>query len=1496
MLKKGHGDETDNKKVIEFVPYKTAPKNQNHHIIPDIYGPSNVKYSGFTDRAHGKFFECAESSVMEFDLHQFSSWYRTLCFAKAFNNPLRPAAIDEGFYRFHFKVWILNPRYAELNPKQELKNKSKLEWGQSLATTFYKRVFATNPNDLRSVEHAVQNDWTVLILTTKLPSQMDPPKSFEGLRRRTIVLVVGAVTFREGRLPVSTSVRPALISWLAVADFYYHNEGGPGPSALGLNSWRRQGFALFLIIHVIKRCSVVKGGYVGDFPIPVAVYLQCTVKLAVQFYMSCGFVRINNKDKDDDGFDCLPESLQQALLERAPPCLFIKYDHSNGHPPCRLMMLRPGSLRQPNTDESIILEESNDVIVLTDSDAGDANNDQQDWERVWCQYPSPKRGCKHTRYIISGSQMREAHENLNELNNLLPLPARPLLPHGALRIHGFVRTSRRVKHSKKEGTKWLDIGEIDMMLALLLRDGRYDDSATILPMAYAQTIAAGFDAHVRYVEMLELENQTTKKFIDKNMAVPPNATETAIMEKFGTSADVIHNSFHCAINNVIEKIIAPSPGILAKRLIVIPQRMNNNHWVATFVFNASNIGRSSEDDNNNDIIEFPEDVTAACFYRYCPLGKKAFPEAFGTRWFLNLAYSYMKHMEQQRNTSLDLVGGINSKDSIQDMEWLYPFGNHLRGYHKGTKVFPHLRFDKTDSLPLQQDGYNCGVGVVAAVGIILRDIIGSTLESENRFYNIFEQSQLSLTLEGNGLWREWVVKLQAKLLKPLPSPAHLVWGDYLSILRSQWFVLFDRLAELQNVTIPNHGENPPLWYVNVRRQLEWPDNIFNMTRRPPAKKNAPYTEDKQTDAAVRSLMCLGSMTKLGHKPDDDGQTSNKELLVDRHVSDDNDGKTTPQTPRQKRKRNVRDKNPDKKVVENITSSEVIESLSDVNVLSSKLIRAQDSQTQLVLSVGGKHSLRKQPKRDYTETFVQLKTRSEKQKVQERFMRWWRKEKEEAKTVMNNVVDSHQGTKSIPTGVVTRGQFVVSPKSVLAYSKYIASISQTTPDHKNVWQEPLVDIESREAFVQRSFKSWDWHDEDEFLRELQRRRKLAEGASCRKEKFFHFAIHRAMKKERRFYRQQLEAEYMCSVDACLESVKYEHETGRFTGRFSYKTLTDVNSEDEVYNHTDMLEVVPDVVYHNTDMPVDEQWVRRAFSKEVVDQIMSFDSGNADGFVPVPQTARNVAPTRINHLPIVRVCYVHPTVRCVPNIDCETEVTGSSWSNKKFLPVSGYWKGRHANGSTIRVEEKELRSKFGDAYVDQVKNMRCGFMDIPVGEYKVSQLHKYPHLRVLGAPTLKYIQCGGKDLCASKSLASALYRLGFLQEAAIINDFGERHLEENLTETIKRLRLKVSTVLPSWIQPKVMPLGFNWESDLDDRTIFVGVLLASDGHCNHAVTIHGKWVYDANETIALPLMRDTLDYCTSTETRKSKFRGFWRGVLFQYIGTKKERISRLTVLPP
>jgi hypothetical protein len=46
------------------------------------------------------------------------------------------------------------------------------------------------------------------------------------------------------------------------------------------------------------------------------------------------------------------------------------------------------------------------------------------------------------------------------------------------------------------------------------------------------------------------------------------------------------------------------------------------------------------------------------------------------------------------------------------------------------------------------------------------------------------------------------------------------------------------------------------------------------------------------------------------------------------------------------------------------------------------------------------------------------------------------------------------------------------------------------------------------------------------------------------------------------------------------------------------------------------------------------------------------------------------------------------------------------------------------------------------------------------------------------------------------------------------------------------------------------------------MFSGVLHASDGSCCHALTIHGGFIYDANETIALPLCNEALNYCTPT----------------------------------
>jgi hypothetical protein len=102
----------------------------------------------------------------------------------------------------------------------------------------------------------------------------------------------------------------------------------------------------------------------------------------------------------------------------------------------------------------------------------------------------------------------------------------------------------------------------------------------------------------------------------------------------------------------------------------------------------------------------------------------------------------------------------------------------------------------------------------------------------------------------------------------------------------------------------------------------------------------------------------------------------------------------------------------------------------------------------------------------------------------------------------------------------------------------------------------------------------------------------------------------------------------------------------------------------------------------------------------------------------------------------------------------------------------------------------------------------------------------------------------------------------------------------------------SILPTWLLMKKKPRQYDLK-DLDDKTIFVAVLFSSDGSSSHAVSIHGKYIYDANEVVALPLCKQALDYCTSTEILRSTFVDFRRGYLFQYNGKKPKCIQQMTL---
>ena len=90
--------------------------------------------------------------------------------------------------------------------------------------------------------------------------------------------------------------------------------------------------------------------------------------------------------------------------------------------------------------------------------------------------------------------MVKAFSGLDMLHNLLPAPLSPLLPPGSIHLHGEMHMNNRKVHGSMNGKKWMSTGELEMMTALLMRDGRYDDGVAVMPFSLVNAIGTAFEA------------------------------------------------------------------------------------------------------------------------------------------------------------------------------------------------------------------------------------------------------------------------------------------------------------------------------------------------------------------------------------------------------------------------------------------------------------------------------------------------------------------------------------------------------------------------------------------------------------------------------------------------------------------------------------------------------------------------------------------------------------------------------------------------------------------------------------------------------------------------------------------------------------------------------------------------------------------------------------------------------------------------------------------
>ena len=1416
-----------------------------------------------------------KNGLMEMPLWHFKLWFDDLRFCDAVIEPK-----DAKSKVWHFRVIALDPSSPEI--KNIAPIEAKLPKYRDFVAAFYTGLFEKSKAITEKINRAVANDKTIMIVALRLSPGTDVDNSFSKYSK---LIVVSAVSYQTFRSPANKAAMDVFVSLMGVAD-----DKTVCPSQL--QAWRRNDLGLFMFIQVIKRCASIPSVQ------NIAIYLQCQEASSFQFYTKVGFRRLNSHL--DDGFDKLPLHMHWSLKSTRPdtPGLgsaFLFFDRENESSAPYLMHLRTGALRRCKTDDS---------TSQTFQGSAASKPSRLPDQLFWCRYPPPLLPIGgRLKYTLR--DIHEARTGLPLIKLLLPNESalHSLLPAHALPVKGEMSFLNRHLHSKSGGTKWLATGELDLMLSILSFDGRYEDIAFILPITYSEEIRIACKAY--YV------HQKLNALMKKNANMPSAQLDALVSKTLGdTRAKIVACSLE-KIKYVLRKVVIPNLGMLQKKVLVFPSCEGEQHWSVTFVFNASFIQQNVEEGSEVGMLQ-------PCFFRYCsasPIGNRKTKSSHGIPWFLNLCYSYELHDNLVEKPS----GG---------MKWYFPYGDHSAKWLLGTKNFPSLRLNNPGHLPRQKDGYNCGVGACAAIGIVLRNMLRK--EDNVPIFDIgFKRANNDVFLKDEETNESYLMFPDIFFQETLPTEDDLGWDDYLTTLREEWFVFFDRIAKLQYVTAPkriNPDNAIDPMYTDCLSKLEWPDYGRREARAKYSKAQMRVELEqldherarKREGSIATSVQSSSALPVVSQTPDSGGK---------RHIIKEDKTETGPRD-----------------IMDNF--AEISSGTFNVTIESSTRMNDKASMTAKTKAVlwtkkvfANPESIKPVP------LSINTKKRSWDRELLER-VNLHRVEFEKKKDA-NAEVEIDDPESPYYKKAKKRKFSTQTTKTIEAFQKKYDALNESEDKDLQIIDDENYKKEL-DTFIAECFKKWGWFSEEEYQKDLNNWVDKMKARNCSaEEKAVLRRLINAIKSERAYYTAQFTNEFRYTRSTMVKALRFEKESRSFYARLMYK-VRDKNNPDRFEEKEE-------------EMKVEEEWIRAEYEDVDIQHVINMNQSNM--WVDVPRDVE----VRIAKKKVVRVRYVPKGERFVmdyiamakvirnkdikdakrrallgfpklPVPDNEqtdlmlspkrrierAKIMGTPmkvarkplvnvfhtkeeeakqkakeneiWKKsiiRKGVPTAAKWSGKFSNGKETTLDEEFVIMAFGEAFAHELKKNEHGWVDVPVGDCKPSHLHEHPNLKVIGAPRVHFNQSDGKDLCVSKSLASALYATGFHDEAIKIDAFGEEILKGAVCGALEKVAMHARTVLPSWIVIRSIPKDFDWKQGLDERHLLVGVLEASDGSCCHAITIHGGFIYDGNEKIGLPLCQEALDYCTSTSVVKSKFVKFRRGYILRYEGTKKQKLARMTL---
>jgi hypothetical protein len=190
-------------------------------------------------------------------------------------------------------------------------------------------------------------------------------------------------------------------------------------------------------------------------------------------------------------------------------------------------------------------------------------------------------------------------------------------------------------------------------------------------------------------------------------------------------------------------------------------------------------------------------------------------------------------------------------------------------YLRGSQYFPAMRLSARPWLPMQLDTYNCGMGITAAVATVLCNVIGRNNQHHERYCNSFARYKLFIFGEkGEG------ADDKPEFFIDFPNTLHnnsltgpLKENNYLTELREEFFVFFDRLANLYCTTNEERSS---------AGSAELPSSNVAGYKRTQALLKWPNNDDKQRDKAEKDSVASSLLKLLGTSGEADDEHGNNE--------------------------------------------------------------------------------------------------------------------------------------------------------------------------------------------------------------------------------------------------------------------------------------------------------------------------------------------------------------------------------------------------------------------------------------------------------------------------------------------------------------------------------------------------------------------------------------------------------------------------------------------